>query len=129
MYNAYLNAFFTGYNMYSYNQADTCEEYFGEFLNAFHQMNLNVTRLRNYTDPYNLAFEVAGNEFNEAWFNCYRFYVDFRTDYKERFAEFNDFGDLYLSFIFNMLSNSLTIRTQTNNMIESYNTHQTTDFV
>lgn len=128
VYSSYVDAFFLGYNLASYNDADECRDNSGLFMNSIHEFYLNVTRKRDYTDPYNLIFETAGNGFNDAWYNCYNFGIDIKQDYEQRFNSFQDFGDLYLSFIFNMLSNSLTIRTQTNNMITAYDTHDTYTF-
>lgn len=48
--------------------------------------------------------------------------------YEQKFDKFNDFGDIYLSFIFNMLQNSLSIKKQTENMISSYAKHDTVTF-
>lgn len=57
------------------------------------------------------------------------YYDDFTETYKTKWENFNDFGDIYLSFIFNMLSNSLNIKSQTENMIEAYEIHATETFV
>lgn len=78
---------------------------------------------------WDLFFTVAGTDFNEAWYKCFLYYDDISTTYLTKWAGFNDFGDIYLSFIFNMLSNSLNIKSQTENMIASYETHDTVTFV
>lgn len=52
-----------------------------------------------------------------------------KVTYKVKWENFNDFGDIYLSFIFNMLQNSLNIKSQTENMIEAYALHNTVTFV
>jgi hypothetical protein len=72
---------------------------------------------------------TAGTDANETWYNCYLFYNDFTDTYKTKWENFNDFGDIYLSFIFNMLSNSLNIKSQTENMIDAYEIHQTETFI
>ena len=66
---------------------------------------------------------MLGTDFNEGWYKCFLFWEDLANTYLTKWAAFNDFGDIYLSFIFNMLSNSLNIKTQTENMIEAYQTH------
>jgi len=71
---------------------------------------------------------VAGTDANDSWYNCYLFYYDFRKAYEVKFEKFNDFGDIYLSFIFNMLQNSLSIKKQTEKMITSYAKHDTVTF-
>ena len=75
-----------------------------------------------------MFFQTAGTSFNETWYNCYLYYYDFEGTYATKWENFNDFGDIYLSFIFNMLQNSLNIKSQTENMITAYETHQTTAF-
>ena len=75
-----------------------------------------------------MFFQTAGTSFNETWYNCYLYYYDFEGTYATKWENFNDFGDIYLSFIFNMLQNSLNIKSQTENMITAYETHATTAF-
>lgn len=72
---------------------------------------------------------MAGQDFNEAWYKCFLYYDNISTIYITNWTSFSDFGDLYLSFIFNMLQNSLNIKSQTENMIESYDAHDTVTFV
>ena len=52
-----------------------------------------------------------------------------KVTYSGKWANFKDFGDIYLSFIFNMLQNSLNIKSQTENMISAYELHNTETFV
>lgn len=129
MYYDYLNAFWTGYNMQSYNYATTCLDNFNSFMDVFHRWKLTADRQKTYTDLWNLFFNTAGNDANETWYYCYLYYDDVKETYKTKWANFNDFGDIYLSFIFNMLQNSLNIKSQTENMIASYELHDTEKFV
>jgi len=76
-----------------------------------------------------LFFNTAGTDFNDTWYNCYLYSDDVMVTYETKWANFNDFGDIYLSFIFNMLQNSLNIKSQTENMIEAYELHNTVTFV
>ena len=57
-----------------------------------------------------MFFNTAGTDANETWYNCYLFYDDIYVNYETKWENFNDFGDIYLSFIFNMLQNSLNIK-------------------
>jgi hypothetical protein len=128
VYYDYLNAFWTGYSMSNYNYATSCLENFSLFMDSFHLWYLTSTRRRYYTELWDLFFTVAGTDFNEAWYKCFLYYDDISSTYITKWANFNDFGDIYLSFIFNMLSNSLNIKSQTENMIESYDDHDTVTF-
>lgn len=110
MYYDYLNAFWTGYNMQNYQYATACLENYSKFMDSFHTWHLSATRYRYKTELWDLFFTVAGTDMNDAWYNCYLYYIDFRDVYETKFDNFNDFGDLYLSFIFNMLQNSLNIK-------------------
>lgn len=97
-------------------------------MNSFHSWYLTATRKRNNIELSDLFFTVAGTDANDSWYNCFLFYYDFRMAYEQKFEKFNDFGDIYLSFIFNMLQNSLSIKKQTENMISSYAKHDTVTF-
>lgn len=84
---------------------------------------------REGTELWDLFFLTAGTSANDAWYNCALFQLDFVETYKAKYATFGgDFGNLYLSAIFNMLSNSLNIKSQTENMIEAYDEHDTETF-
>ena len=71
-------------------------------MNSFHSWYLTATRKRNNIELSDLFFTVAGTDANDSWYNCFLFYYDFRMAYEQKFEKFNDFGDIYLSFIFNM---------------------------
>ncbi len=121
--------------MTSYQMAPECEADFAIFMDTFHNFHLNMTRRRsdnkieNWYDPYRLIAYTIGNSFNDFWYNCFRFGYDVYDSYATRFDNFVDFGDIYLSFIFNMLANAVEIRADVEIMIESFNTHETENFV
>ena len=98
-------------------------------MNVFHTWKLTAVRQKTYTDLWDLFFITAGTDFNETWYNCYLFYDDIYVNYETKWENFNDFGDIYLSFIFNMLQNSLNIKSQTENMITAYELHNTETFI
>ena len=134
VYHDYFRAFWEGYRMTSYQQASECEEEFGNFMNVIHEFNLNMTRRRlggveQWLDPYRLVFFTMGNSFNEFWYNCFRWGYDVYDSYKTKFDNFVDFGDIYLSFIFNMLANSISIKSDVENMIDAFAVHDTEKFV
>ena len=129
VYADYVNAFWTGYNMQSYAYATTCVDNFNLFMDNFHRWYLTAVRQRSYTELWDLFFLAAGTDANETWYNCFLFQYDLRDQYARKWGSFEDFGDIYLSFIFNMLQNSLNIRSQTENMIAAYESHDTEDFI
>lgn len=98
-------------------------------MNIFHSWYLTATRYRYKTELWDLFWLTTGTSANDAWYNCYLFYYDFYGTYKRKYESFTDFGDIYLSFIFNMLENVLNLRSQTINMIDSYAKHDTEKFV
>lgn len=115
--------------MQSYNYATTCLDNFNLFMNVFHNWKLTAVRQKTVTDLWDLFFNTAGTDANETWYNCYLYYDDVKVTYSGKWANFKDFGDIYLSFIFNMLQNSLNIKSQTENMISAYELHNTETFV
>ena len=129
VYYDYLDAFWLGYNMQSYLHATTCLEKYTLFMNAFHNWHLTATYKKENTELWDLFFLEAGTNANDTWYKCFLFYYDFRTTYETKWESFNDFGDFYLSFIFNMLQKSLNIKNQTENMIDAYSAHDTVTFM
>jgi hypothetical protein len=63
--------------------------------------------------------QVFSTEFANAYYNCYLFSASVEKVVTTRLNTFSDFADLYTSFLFNLLSNSLSIKTITTN-IQSY---------
>ena len=88
-----------------------------------------MTRRRSWVDPFFLTGDTIGNEFDDTWFYCYQFVLDVRDVYAQKAENFVDFGDVYLSFIFNLLANSLQIKEATEAMIEADDQHDTVLFV
>ena len=136
VYNDYFKAFFDGYSMLTYQYAQECQDDLGTFMDFFHEFHLNMTRrktgdgvLEDWFDPYRLIADTLGNSFNKFWFNCFQFGFDVYDSYKIKFDNFVDFGDIYLSFIFNMLSQSINIKTEVEAMISAFAIHDTEEFV
>ena len=121
--------------MTSYQQAPECEEDFGTFMDLFHSFHLNMTRrktnnnIETWFDPYRLISYTIGNSFNDFWYNCFRCGYDIYDSYKTRFDNFVDFGDVYLSFIFNLLAASVDIKNDVETMIDAFEIHDTEEFV
>lgn len=129
VYYTYIAAFWTGYNMQSYQHALECLENGSLFLNFFHQWYLTTIYYRDLTELWDLFFLTAGTDANDAWYMCALFQLDFKEQYITKYKTFGgDFGNIYLSAIFNMLSNSLNLKSQTERMIEAYELHDTESF-
>ena len=121
----YVKAFFTGYNFQDYSFAQECLDDTTLFMDQLHNFHLNMTRRRDWSDPYFLTFQILGNQFNDAWFFCYQMGNDIYNVYDTKVQNFVDFGDVYLSFIFNLLSNSLQIKNSAEAMVTAVKIHDT----
>lgn len=98
-------------------------------MDQLYEFNLNMTRRRSAIDPYYLVTHTIGEELNDSWFYCYKFGYEIYEEYAEKAENFVDFGDVYLSFIFNLLSNSLNIKKATEEMIDARKTFDTKLFI
>ena len=125
----YFRAFYDGYNMQDYSFAEECQDSGEKLMNQLHEFNLNMTRKKENVDPYYLTTHIMGEEMNDSWFYCYQFGDDIADVYITKAENFVDFGDVYLSFIFNLLSNSIQIKVSTENMIESKEDHDSVKFI
>ena len=128
VYYDYLNAFWTGYNMQSYNWATECLDNFSLLMDSLHKWHLTSTRRKSNVELWDLWFTVAGTDANEAWYRCTLYWWEISATYATKWETFNDFGDIWLSFVFNMMANSINIKSQTENMIDAYDIHDTTTF-
>ena len=63
--------------------------------------------------------QVFATEFSDSYYNCYLFSASVEKVVTTRLNTFSDFADLYTSFLCNLLSNSLQIKTITTN-IQTY---------
>ena len=125
----YFDAFYDGYSMQLYSFAEDCQEHGRDLMDQLYEFNLNMTRRRSPLDPYYLITHTIGEELNDSWFYCYQFGHDIYTEYATKAENFVDFGDVYLSFIFNLLSNSLNIKSSTEKMIDARKTYDTELFI
>lgn len=86
----------------------------------------------NYTAASNLGFysnwnsvlfntsNIIGGPLQYSMLNCYLFILDFEDYTLTRYNQFKDFTDLYTSFLFNLLSQSLQLK----NYITAINNYQ-----
>ncbi len=62
------------------------------------------------------ASQVFSTEFSNSYYNCYLFSDSVKKVVTTRLNTFSDIADLYTSFLFNLLSNSLQIKTIATNI-------------
>lgn len=60
--------------------------------------------------------QVVSTEVSDSFYYCYLFSASVQSVVEKRLDTFVDFSDLYTSFLFNMLSNSLQIKTIATNI-------------
>jgi hypothetical protein len=72
----YVKAFYTGYNFQDYSFAQECLDDTTLFLDQLHTFYLNTTRMRDWSEPFFLTFQIIGNQWNDAWFMCYQMAYD-----------------------------------------------------
>lgn len=58
---------------------------------------------------YNTSQAIGGEVANMIYY-CYNFYYSANYVMKNRLALFSDFEDLYSSFLFNLMANSISIK-------------------
>lgn len=121
----YIQAFYEGYNLQDYEFAEECLDSTSGFVSVLHEFHLNMTRRFDWSDPYFLIFQAFGVELNDSWFYCYQWAIDMKVTYETKIDNFVDFGDVYLSFIFNLLAKSLHIKNASENIIEANLYHDT----
>ncbi len=56
------------------------------------------------------ATQAVGNEIANSIYYCYNFMYSFNFVVKTRLSLFSDFQDLWSSFMFNLLANSVSIK-------------------
>lgn len=59
---------------------------------------------------------VVGGPFATSLYQCYLFMDDFEDYTKTRMSQFKDFIDIYTSFLFNLLSQSLQLKSYADNI-------------
>ena len=120
--NKNMEAFYTGFSPQTFfDWSDECKDETVKLLDRAYDFHLNMTARTGFRDTWLISTNIAGNQFNEALYYCYKWQYAVKEEYKERKERFVNFGDIYLSFIFNLLSNSLQIREATNTIRTSNN--------
>jgi hypothetical protein len=74
------------------------------------------------------ASTIAAEPANKAFYYCYRFLDSVETYTKKRIDTFVDFTDVYSSFLVNLLSESLAIRTYTVRLTDYENSQNWVSF-
>jgi len=125
----YVNAFYKGYELGDYSNGEECKKSFLESMDFLHEFNLNMTRRYSFRDPFLLTFKGFGQEINDFWFNCFNLGWNLKEVYEEKAANFVDTGDIYLSFLFNLLGNAIRIKKASENMVNATALHDTEKLV
>lgn len=80
------------------------------WLNDIHYYYVNTTETDSKNmHAYNIS-NIVGKNFATSFLNCYLFYDGFTNWWQNRLSSFVDFTDVYTSWMFNLLANSLKIR-------------------
>lgn len=72
---------------------------------------------------------VISTEFANSFYNCYLFGKSVKKVTKSRVSSFADFADLYTSFLFNMLSQSLSIKVIADNLQTDWQAQKYPEFL
>ena len=115
-YWTYIKAFQTGFRLNTFSYSSQCVTSASLLLNDvfYYQRNLSLTPSKN-KHAYNISLIISG-DFANSFLNCYLFETSFVSFWEQRISSFAGFTDFYTSFLFNLLSNSLLIRTLTTGM-------------
>lgn len=80
------------------------------WLNDIHYYYVNTTETDSENmRAYNIS-NIVGKNFANSFLNCYLFYDGYVNWWENRLSSFVDFNDVYTSMLFNLLANSLKIR-------------------
>lgn len=66
-----MNSFYTGFKFSDYAFAPQCWDKSGNTLDSLYDFNLAMTRRYTWADPFLQVTGTVGNEFNDAWYQCY----------------------------------------------------------
>ncbi len=72
--------------------------------------------------------QVISTEFADSFYNCYLFDQSVKKMSKARIKSFADFADLYTSFLFNLLSQSLSVKVIADNLQTNWQAQKYPEF-
>ena len=105
-----LEAFFEGMNLaIKYDNAQVCMLAFTSLMDDFYFMNINHTTALNQEERFMNVTGVVANNYAETFYQCFVFSTQIQEEAVNRFATFVDGNDVFTSFLFNLLSNSIVI--------------------
>ncbi len=107
---------------YSYS-TECLETYLPKTLDDLYYMNVNFTANTGWEQFMFNVSDFLADDINFLILNCYRFTVSAETVNVQKWNAFDGFEDIYTSFLFNMLAQSVSIKTYAENMI-TYNNAQ-----
>jgi hypothetical protein len=125
IWNVYLTAFQSGLKLSSfYDYSSQCISGFQAMMDSIYFLQKNITSvksdlLNNWNSVlFNVSNIVAGPMATTVY-QCYLFLDDVEDFTKTRWSGFSVFTDMYTSFLFNLLSQSLQLKTYFTN-VETY---------
>lgn len=105
-----------------YANSEVCRESFSKLLDDFHYMYKNHTAA-SYTWEdhegrfFNITQVVSGN-YADTFYYCFTFISEQHEYAVQQYASFVDDDDIYISFLFNMLGESIMIREYSYDLID-----------
>lgn len=148
----YIDAFGIGFDLVSYSFAPECLEHSTASLNRLNEFHIQMIERRTWNDPFQLAAQSLAVNYNNGWFYCYQFVFDFNATFHAKFDRYKpcnrtyqediDTGEQYLvledcsgrrreiflSFLFNLISESINIRDSFTNMNQSFTDHNSVEY-
>lgn len=120
---SYVQAWQNGLKLSSYYQySDVCIASTVSILNDIYGINTNLTLVKAYRPDIRwpeVVFNISnmiGTDVNGGVYNCYLFFTSVINVVTAKYASFVDDTDIYTSFLFNLLAQSLQIYNYANNM-------------
>lgn len=115
VYTPYVTKILDGLKLsnFGFEYSVECSTQFQNLLTQIYYIVRNGTCYEPYWNIQRVAYyssQVASTEFANSFYKCYLFVASVQKVATERFSKFTDFTDLYTSFLFNLLSQSLSIR-------------------
>lgn len=119
IYNVYLRAFQSGLKLSSYYDKSTeCVSFTQALLDDIFYLHQNITSPTNegwQAVMFNVSY-IIGRNYANTFLNCYLFGKSVKDYTQKRISRFVDINDVFLSFTFNLLSQSLQIRAYSTNL-------------
>jgi hypothetical protein len=98
--------------------AEDCRIAAGELLDDFYYLKVNATSTELKTDVVFNTTAILSGSYAKTMYTCYNLERDIQAEFKLNDLTFIDDNDKYTSFLFNLLANSIDIRTYSYDLID-----------